>query len=271
MLIHFAFGSLGKAGKIEEQTKKVIELIFLEKKLLVSKNKEFIPAYPRKSEKLLPTKMFKVTGKGEASVTFHPKEDPTWYEKLPDDTRIHYLPVDIPMICFIKIAFTQLKNSTHCNEYGKFGLVFTNDFLKKKGVKPVFYYTEESLWNDELIRRWNSGGLSKTRKVELEREIVSYRKPATLFSTFKESVTMKMTTYTNCLKLEYLTYDRYNDNYDFRKENEYRITFEKDTDLYFEEKDLFIVIVPNVKAKGEVESFFRNSWSESPNVELYPS
>ena len=99
MLIHFAFGSLGKQGKTEEQTKRVIELILREKRLLVSKCKEFIPAYPRKGAKRIPSEMFKVTGDGEASATFYPQKDSDWLNKLPDDTTIRYLPMDVPMIC----------------------------------------------------------------------------------------------------------------------------------------------------------------------------
>ena len=273
MFIHFAFGSLGKQGKIEEQTKQVIELILREKRLLVSKCKEFIPAYPKKGAKRIPPEMFKVTGDGEASVTFYPKEDPDWLNKLPDDTTIHYLPADVPMICFIKISFNQLKSSTHSAEYGKFGLVFAEDFLKSKGIKPVSYYTENSLWHDELIKRWNSTGnkMSSKDKADLEREILSYRKPATLFPTFKESVTIKLTRASEGT-LEYLTYNRYHDGYDFTKEKEHRIVFDKEVDyLYFVEDDLFMIITPDLKSKGEVESFLKSTWSKQPKVEVYPS
>lgn len=274
MFIHFAFSSLGKQGKIEEQTKRVIELILQEKRLLVSKCKEFIPKYPKKGEKLIPPEMFKVTGDGEVSATFYPKEDPDWLSKLPDDTRIHYLPMDVPMICFIKISFNQLKSSAHCDEYGKCGLVLTDDFLKSKGIKPVSYYTESSLWDDELIRRWNSkqDRMSKKDKSDLVREILSYRKPATLFPSFKESVTMKLTRASEGTTLEYLTYDRYPDNYDFTKEKEHRIVLDKDADyLYFNESDMFMVITPDLKAKDKVESFLKQSWSKQPIVKVFPS
>jgi len=274
VLIHFAFGSLGKQGKIEEQTKQVIELILQEKKLLVSKCKEFIPAFPQKGAKRIPPEMFKVTGDGEASATFYPKEDPNWLSKLPDDNTIHYLATDVPMVCFIKISFNQLRSSNHHTEYGKFGLVFTEKFLKGKGIRPVFYYTESSLWNDELIKRWNQShkSLSNKDKTDLEREIVNYRKPATLVPSFKESVSMKLTRATEGTTLEYLTYDRYPDGYNFTKEKEHRIVFDKGVDyLYFGEDDLFMVITPDLKSKGEVDSFLKRNWSNQPRVELYPS
>jgi hypothetical protein len=274
MLIHFAFGSLGKQGKTEEQTKRVIELILQEKRLLVSKCKEFIPAFPKKGARRIPPKMFKVTGEGKASATFNLKEETDSLNKLPDATTIHYLPVDVPMICFIRIAFNQLKSSTHSAEYGKFGLVFTESYLKSNGIRPVFYYTESGLWNDELIKRWNSdqNKMPKKDKADLEREIVSYRKPATLFPTFKESVTMKLTRANEGTTLEYLTYDRYRDNYDFTKEKEHRIVFDEDVDyLYFGEDDFFMAIVPDLKSKNKVESFFKRNWLKQPMVEVYPS
>lgn len=274
MLIHFAFGSLGKEGKTEEQTEQVIELILREKRLLVSKCKEFIPVYPKKGAKRIPPEMFKVTGDGEVSATFYPKEDPDWFSKLPDHTAIHYLPTDVPMICFMKMSLSQLRTSTHYAEYGKFGLVFTDSFLKNKGIRPVFYYSESSLWNDELIRRWNyeENKMSKKDKTNLEREILSYRKPAILFSTFKESVTMKLTRASEGTVLEYLTYDRYPDGYDFTKEKEHRIVFDEAVDyLYFDESDLFMVIVPDLDSKEKVESFFKQNWSKHPKVGVVPS
>jgi hypothetical protein len=274
MLIHFAFGSLGKQGKTEEQTKQVINYVLQEKRLLVSKCKEFIPAYPKKGAKRIPSEMFKVTGEGEASVTFNIKEDPNWLSKLPDDTTIHYLPMDIPMICFVKMSFNQLKSSTHSKEYGKFGLVFTDIFLKNKGVKPVYYYTEMSLWSDPLIKRWNSEGdkMSRLEKEKLEREILSYRKPASLFHTFQESVTIKMSRASEETTIEYLTYDRYPENYDFTKEKEHRIVFDNGIEyLHFTEEDLFIVIVPDVKSRDDVANCLRQNWSKHPIIEVYPN
>jgi len=138
----------------------------------------------------------------------------------------------------------------------------------------VFYYTESSIWDDELIRRWNSeqNKMSRKDKSDLEREILSYRKPATLFSSFKESVTIKLTRASEGTTLEYLTYDRYPDNYDFRKEKEYRIVFDEGVDyLYFGADDLFMIITPDLKSKGEVESFLKRNWSKQPKVEVYPS
>ena len=272
MFIHFAFGALGRQGKIEEQTTCVIEYILKEKRLKVSKCKEFMPDFPQKGAKRIPPAMFKATDYG-AAATFYPQKDPNWLNKLPDDTNIHYLPLDVPMICFIRIPFSQLRNSTHPDDYGKLGIVLTNNYLISKGIKPVYYYTEESLWNDPLIKKWNYGSkyLSKKEKAELTKEIVSYRKPATLFSSFKESVTMKITRTSPVSKIEYLTYDRYRDGYDFSKENEYRIVFDEGVDyLYFNENDLFMIITPNLKAKTEIEAYLNQVWTYKPQVKIYP-
>lgn len=152
MFIHFAFGKLGKQGEVEEQTKAVVEYILRKKRFKVSKCKEFLPSFPEPCAKRIPREMFEVTEDGLAA-TFYPKEDPNWFNKLPDDKTIHYLPLDVPMICFIKISFNQLKNSSHSNEYGGFGIVLTDGFLKANGTRPVLYYTEESLWNDPLIKK----------------------------------------------------------------------------------------------------------------------
>ncbi len=273
MFIHFAFGNLGKQEKVKEQTESVVEYILREKRLKVSKCKEFLPAFPKAGAKRIPREMFKVTEEGLAA-TFYPKEDPNWFNKLPDDKTIHYLPVDVPMLCFIKISLNQLKNSTHSNEYGRFGIVLTESFLKANGIRPVYYYTEESLWNDPLIKKWNHATktLSSRKKAELKKEIVSFRKPASLFPSFRESVITKITRASNGIKVEYLTYDRYKEGYDFRKENEYRIIFNEDVNyLYFDENDLFMIITPDSEAKHRIEDFFRQNWMQKPQIRIYPA
>jgi len=240
---------------------------------LVSKCKEFIPAFPIKGAKRIPWEMCNVTENG-LSATFYPKEDPDWLNKLPDDTTIHYLPFDVPMICFIKISFSRLRASNHSREYGKFGIVPTDKFVKSKGIRPVKYYTEDSLWNDPLIKKWNYGlkVLSAREKGDLEKEIVMYRKPATLFTSFKESVIAKLSRTSAEVNVEYLKYDRYQEGYDFTEENEYRIAFDSGVDyMNFDESDLYMVITPDSEAKNKVESFFKRKWAKQPRVELYPS
>jgi len=113
----------------------------------------------------------------------------------------------------------------------------------------------------------NVNGLST-----LEREIVSYRKPATLFPSFKESVIIQLTRAPEGTKLDYLTYKSYPDGYDFTKEKEHRIVFNEGVHyLYFNEDDLFMVIAPDIDSKENLELFFKHNWSKHPKVEVFPS
>jgi len=273
MFIHFAFGSLAKQGKVFEQTENFINLILKEKRLLVSKCQEFIPAFPVKGAKRIPNEMFKVTGNGVASATFHPQQDPNWLKNLPDDTRISYLPVNVSMICFIQIPFTQLASSNHATEYGQLGIVLTNHFLRQKSIKQVYYYTETSIWQDESVIKWNygRGKLPLSEKRKLEEEIVNYRKPAYLFPDLKETM-MKLSTVENNTNLECVPkYVRYPVDYDFTKESEFRITFSNEEQyLQFDEKDIFMIIVPDASARSQISSFLKTNYSSYPKVELYP-
>lgn len=162
----------------------------------------------------------------------------------------------------------------HSVEYGKFGIVLTDTFLRVKGIRPVQYYTEQSLWNDPLIKRWNHDlkRLPVKEKAELEKEIVSYRKPATLFPSFRESAVTKISKSSAGIEVEYLTYDRYHEGYDFRKENECRVVFDDGIDyLYFDEEDLYVVIAPDSTAKKAIQNFLEQAWKQKPRVDVYPS
>ncbi len=273
MFVHFAFGELGKQGKVEEQTEAVVECILRGKRLKVSRCTEFIPRFPKGGAKRIPMEMFEETENGLAA-TFYPREDPNWFNKLPDDDSIYYLQRDVPMICFIKIAFNRLKASNHCMEYGKFGIVLADRFLMSIGIRQVKYYTEASLWSDPLISKWNFElkGMPPEKRRDLEKEILAYRKPATYFSAFKNSVIAKITAAPSGRAVEFLKYDRYEEGYDFTEEHEYRIVFDEGVDyLCFEEKDLFMVITPDIKAQRRIRDFFSHNWRGEPQVALYPS
>lgn len=72
--------------------------------------------------------------------------------------------------------------------------------------------------------------------------------------------------------MEYLTYDRYQEGYDFTKENEYRIVFEESVNyLYFNESDLYMVITPDSEAKSKTKTYLNQYWNRLPKVEIYPS
>ncbi len=271
MFIHFAFGSLGKQGNIEEQTHRVIECILREKRLKVSKCKEFIPIFPDQSSKPIPLKPFrKVEGRTDLVVAAIDGD------RLTDTGSIGYLPEDVPMICFIKIAFSQLKKSKHPQEYGKFGIVLTTDFLMAMGIRQVRYYTEESLWRDPLILKWNQnwakGKLSNVEAKQLQREITAYRKPAKLFPSFAKSITHIVQFGSGHPQTDYFTYNRYTEGYEFTKENEYRIVFDESVEcLYFDESDAYMIIVPSSQTKNEIETYLNRTWNKRPQVMVFPS
>jgi len=273
MFIHFAFGTLGRKGEIQEQTKAVIDCILKEKRLKVSKCTEFIPEFPEPGSKRIPLdKMRFESNESGAQLVY--ELDPKKIHELPDDESTYYLQRDVPMICFIKIAFNRLHASNHWMEYGKFGIVLTDTFLRSRGIRPVKYYTEESLWNDPLIRKWNYElkSLPPDKREDCEKEILTYRKPATFFPAFRKSVIAKITTAASGGTVEFLKYDRYKEGYDFTKEREYRLVFDEGVDyLYFEEKDLFMVITPDPKAQRRIQDFFSRNWKRKPQVTIYPS
>lgn len=199
MYVHFAFGKLGKLGKTEEQTNAVINHILSVKRLLVSECTEFIPILPTPGAKRIPLEKSQIVNDQSGIESLSTKINLADFHKLPDHDEISYLPDLVAMICFIKISFNQLKASSHSTEYGKFGLVFKNDFLRVKGIKQVNYYTEESIWADPLIKQRKALNHQKEpeKKKELDRKILSYRKPATYFPSFAKQKMKKISYHAN--------------------------------------------------------------------------
>ena len=269
MFIHFAFGELGRKDCIQEQTERVLKDIISLKRLKISKCKEFIPASFPQGAKEIPWDKFTKTNDG-LGATIAVDE----IKSLSDAPSIRYLPVDVPMICFIKIAFSALKNSSHKNNYGKFGIVLSDAFLKSKGIKYVMYYTEANLAKDDLVKAYNHinfTGQGKERLKDLQKEITSYRKPASLFPNFKNSIQVQLSRKNGEVTVEYFTYNRYPDNYNFCLEQEHRIAFnEGDEYLYFDEKDLFMIIVPNKEAMVSVDEYLCKNWSTKPKLVFFP-
>lgn len=277
---------MGKQLRSDEQTEKVIDLILKDKRLKVSKCDEFLPSLPNPSVKSIPLGIGKPITSGNIVSWNINQNDPKLKDRLPDDKTIYYSRVEVQMICFINIAFHELKTSPHQKEYGKFGLVFDSNFLKRQGIKEVQYYSEDSLWTDPLIVRWNKyqwnnaiqsmngnkANLIPDSEIKtLQEEILTYRKPASLFPSFRKSIQLKLTYEGNCFtSAETFTYNRYGENYDFKKEREYRIAFDAGTEyMPFNESDLFMVIVPDNKSKYVIEAFTK-TWSVQPHIELYP-
>ena len=268
MFIHFAFGTLGKQGKIIEQTEQVLQCILKEKRLKAFECTEFIPEYHEPGSVRIPMEGFRLKGEESAGTPTPPR-----LEELAKDTSTYYLQRNVPMICFVQINFSQLKQSSHSREYGKFGIVLNNQFLRASGIRPVTYYTEESVLDDPLIRKWNYElkSLPPDKRMDCEKEILTYRKPATYFPAFKKSVILKLTSSPSGSEISYIKYDRYPEGYDFTKENEYRIVLNDGQEyLNFSDRDLFMVITPNLESKHTVESFSKSNWPYQPRVEVYP-
>jgi hypothetical protein len=271
VFVHFAFGALRHERTSDEQSHNVIEHILRPRRLKASPCWEFIPAFNphfgNPAARAIRWDSWKRTDYGAAA---SPPD-----LKLVPMAPITYCHVNVNMISFISISFRKLKSSSHPHEYGGFGLVFADRFLKSRGIKRVRYYTEDSVWQDPLVREWNDGhggSLSDARRRELEKEIVRYRKPATLFPAFRASNGIKLSASPNGTTLiEHYTYDRYEEGYEFRKENEYRIVLDNGTEyLDFCETDLAKVITPDERARVETLHYLQSMWEKVPPVVVFP-
>jgi len=273
MYIHFTFGTLGKENRLTEQTEGVISDILIKRRLLIGKNKEFLPTFNDPSAKILSFEDA-IISKEDIHWSVPVNPDDAYIRNLSQAPPISYLPHDVAMICFIKIPFNKLKNSPHSQQYGKFGLGFEDNFLKQKGIKPVRYYTEKSVSIDPAIKEWNKNkgkSLLPEEKREIEKEILHFRKPATLFPSFKNSPIAKVEKSSGRFDMTLWTYDRYAEGYNFRDEQEHRIVFKNDENyMYFEEKNIFRIIVPNEESKATIEHFLMKEWTVRPEVTVYP-
>ena len=193
---------------------------------------------------------------------------------------IHFLRYEIHMICFIKIPLKQLSQSVHSSEYGKMGIVLKDDFLRSKGIKPVHYYEESSLFSDPLVIEWNLkfgykpnlDPIERKEKSQLEAQILAFRKPATLFRSFLESRQLAIKNMGKVTDIEICdAYDRYPIGYNFREEMEWRIISNTEEFLSFSENDLFMMIVPDARCGRTLQSYLDKNWRKSPKIEIFPS
>jgi hypothetical protein len=285
MYIHFAFGDLGRNHKIEEQACQVIDLILRKRCLKAAKCKEFIPSFNVKGAIEIPPESFRSMqgGIAEAPIDLDNIGD------LPNAQPVSYSHADVEMVCFINISFNKLKTSHHNVHYGKFGLAFTDKYIKAINAKPVNYYTEKWLMSDFFIKKFcEKKSVIKTEiKKQFLEEILFYNKPATLYSNFLQSV-IKISSHVDGTDLTIfnLTYDRYPADYDFQNENEYRVAFgysestpydlpkpldDESHFLPFREQDVFKIITPDQKSKASIENYLNNNWDQKPEVIIYPT
>jgi len=278
MFIHFAFARLKHSA--DEQIDALIKNILARNRLIFSRNPEFFPVFqphihPRfkgKEVYKIALESFKATENGATASL----EDLKFVKPQSD---IYFLPYEIGMICFIKTSLKQLRNISHSQEYGKLGLVFEENFLKRSGTNAVQYYREELLFNDPLIIEWNlkfayrsnlSAREQKDKK-ELETKILAYRKPASLFESFRESRMLATEKADSGMKLEIVdAYSRYPIGYDFQGEKEWRIISYDEKYLKFSENDLYMVIVPDEQSRLRLEKYFGSKWKETPELRTFP-
>ena len=279
VFIHFAFAGL--KDDVTAQTKAVITKIFDRKRLKFSINPEFIPVFqPHLHSKFkgkrvgqIALESFKPTQNGvEASI------DELRLIKPEND--IHFLPYEVRMLCFIKTSLKKIGNSPHYKQYGRFGIVLTDTFLKRKGIKAVHYYEESSLFTDPLITNWNLKYAYKSdlnaaeisKKHDLETQILAFRKPANLFESFRESRLLALKKAEGQIDMKIIdAYDRYSIGYDFREEKEWRIVSHSEDFLSFSENEFFMVIVPDAGCKSALQNYFDENWKKIPQIEAFPS
>ncbi len=231
MFIHFAFSQLGKQVRIIEQTGKVISTILTEMRLVARNCTEFLPAFPISGKPIplrLPARIVK-DEEGCPTVWFRTEDQGK--DKKPNIDEIKFLPNNVPMICFINISLSDFRASPHSKEYGKFGLVLNTEFLNSSGLRPVSYYSEESLWHDPDVIAWNNAVWANEKNQKtMQDEILAYRKPAKYFQAFAHLTTIMIAKRTDEITASHYKYDRYPIGYDFREEHEYRIVFQAEND-----------------------------------------
>jgi len=278
MFIHFAFSGL--KDNIDVQIHALLDHILNEKRLKYGINPEFIPVFrqhihPKFTDKKvvdITLESFKETSNG-AMVNL------TNLKTLKYKSDIHYLRQDVKMICFTKIAFNKLENYPHSQTYGKLGIVLNENFLRKKEITPVQYYSEESLFKDSLINKWNldfayKPNLSQEElryKKDLEIQILAFRKPSKLFKTFSESrrLAIEKTEFGVDIRIED-AYERYPIGYNFQNEIEWRIVSLDEEYLEFSEDNLDLVMVPNEQSKFILLKYFESEWNKAPEVHIFP-
>ncbi len=281
MFIHFAFSSLKNAP--DKQLEAVISNILKKKRLKYGVNPEFIPVFqphchPRFAGKKvvgIPFEKFKPSNSGSVADLNDLKPTMPQYN-------YYFLSDYIYMLCFINISFEFLSKSPHSLEYGKFGFVFSENFLNKNDIAAVQYYEETHLCTDPLVKEWNIKYAYKNNnsltpveieeKKEIERQILAFRKPATLFKSFSESrlleISKRSQEQTSFKIVD--AYERYPIDYDFRKEKEWRIVSQEKKDfLSFTEEDLSTVIAPNDECVKPLKDFFDSNWNVRPGITIF--
>lgn len=264
-LCHFVFGSLYREDRLEEQAEEFIEKILLPRSLKASPCPEFLPIVNNPGAKwAVPKSAVQLEGGG---VSFG-----RWVQSPP----VALLPRDVWMISFCDVPLKKLHQWGPSNHYGQLGIVFTNDFKRRHGIRNVQYYKLRGLEKDRLVKEYNAA-VSRSDAVEresLSKTLLGFRKPEVLWREFEELFGMLRVSVTGdgATNIDQITYSRYETGYVFSDEREARwVTEEGAQFLPFEEKDVLKLIVPNLEIGTQVGNALEASWAHVPELMVYPN
>lgn len=179
------------------------------------------------------------------------------------------LPVDVWMISFVNIPLSKLRHWQGLSHYGRLGIAFTDEFVRRIGIRRVHYYQYPNLERDPLVVRLNQAAFDTVEREELLHEVISYRKPARLWAEINGLfAAMRLTAVGGGdVEIEKLTYSRYEVGYNFEAESEARkVMLEHERDLPFRESDVLRVIAPDKATARAIEAFLKEQWKKPPAV-----
>lgn len=99
--------------------------------------------------------------------SFWPKYSLEHFEEiLPADS--YFRKAFIPHVCFCDLTITQLSNSRHTSDFGRFGIGLHKDWGIRNKVSPVVYVHKNSLTSNQIHKLINE--ISKIKKLYPEEE-----------------------------------------------------------------------------------------------------
>lgn len=265
-LCHFAFGSLHRAGKYDEQMEAFLSNILLPKRLRSFVCPEFMPVLNNPNALTSePDSARVVEGRG---VTFD-----SWVSSPP----VSLLPNDVWMISFVDVPLKKLRHWAPAEHYGKLGVAFTDKFRARTHAQRVAYYDQyANLARDPLVLQLHRAIQTQDNAVmeRLQHLVVERRKPARLWPELNGLFSMLKITMGEDAQatFEKITYSRYPQGYDFTIEQEARIvTSEGDRDVLFDESEVLAVIAPDEATKDWVKARLNGHWSATPSFLVFPT
>ncbi len=261
--MHFAFGGLHRKGDLSAQVEAFKTHILSPKTLRAFICPEFHPIITSPHALVAhPDATRAIGGGGVALGGFVPAPP------------VMLLPIDVWMISFVTIQFTKLNRWPGLSHYGRLGLAFTDDFVRRQGIRRVHYYQYPNLARDPLVIKLNQTPHGSVEHDKLASEVIEYRKPARLWSEINGLfAAMRLTADGDGgVDIEKLTYSRYDVGYDFEAESEARkVMSENQRDLSFAESDVVRVIAPDAVMAEALGLFLKNHWTKPPPVLVVPA